>query len=229
MKGEFAAHQFLAALLAGIAAIAPTITVAQEAGSNIGTYAPDDGAYNGDEIIVTAQYRRESLQRVPLAITSVTGDSLQQSGVSDLTGLSASVPGLQLSSYSTLSPQVFIRGVGSNDDGITSEGAVGVYLDGVFVGRASSALFDLYDLERVEVLRGPQGTLYGRNTNGGAIKIETVQPGPDFHAGLELGYGRFNQRSMRGIVSGPLAQNVFVKLSARFRGQRVARAILKRG
>jgi iron complex outermembrane recepter protein len=169
------------------------------------------------EIVVTAQYRSESLQKVPLAISSVAGDDLAAAGVSDLTGLSASVPGLYLSSYSTLSPQLFVRGIGSNDDGITSEGAVGVYLDGAYVGRASSALFDLFDLERVEVLRGPQGTLYGRNTNGGAIKIETTKPSADFHAGLEAGYGNYDQKTLRGLVSGPLTDNVFAKVSGSFK------------
>ncbi len=172
-----------------------------------------------DEIVVTAQYRSENIQRVPLAISSVSGDDLAAAGVSDLTGLSANVPGLYLSSYSTLSPQLFIRGVGSNDDGITSEGAVGVYLDGVYVGRASSALFDLFDLDRVEVLRGPQGTLYGRNTNGGAIKIVTAQPGPNFNAAVEVGYGSFDQRTLRGLVSGALGDNVYAKLSGSYRGR----------
>lgn len=170
-----------------------------------------------EEIVVTAQYRSESLQRVPAAISSVSGDDLAASGVSDLTGLSASVPGLYLSSYSVLSPQVFIRGVGSNDDGITSEGAVGVYVDGVYAGRGSSALFDLFDLERVEVLRGPQGTLYGRNTNGGAIKIETSKPGSEFKAAVELGYGNFDQKTLRGLVSGPLAENIFAKVSGSYK------------
>lgn len=211
MVGMVGRHWVRAALCAGVATLAPTtVAAAQEAAS-------EEASEEVGEIIVTAQYRRESLQRVPVAVTSVTGELLQQSGVSDLTGLSASVPGLYLSSYSTLSPQVFIRGVGSNDDGITSEGAVGIYLDNVYVGRASSALFDLYDLERVEVLRGPQGTLYGRNTNGGAIKIETTQPGPDLHAGIEVGYGRFDQRSVRGLISGPLAPNVFGKLSGSYK------------
>lgn len=181
------------------------------------TVATENGAV--EEIVVTAQYRSENLQRVPLAISSVSGADLTASGIRDLTGLSASVPGLYLSSYSVLSPQLFIRGVGSNDDGITSEGAVGVYIDGVYAGRGSSALFDLFDLERVEVLRGPQGTLYGRNTNGGAIKIETTKPGPDFHAAVEAGLGNFNQRSVRGLVSGPLANNVFAKLSGSYKNR----------
>ena len=179
----------------------------------------DDNAGGIVDIVVTAQYRRENLQRIPAAISTVSGEALQSSGVSDLTGLSANVPGLYLSSYSTLSPQMFIRGVGSNDDGITSEGAVGVYVDSVYVGRASAALFDLFDLERVEVLRGPQGTLYGRNTNGGAIKIETSRPKPELQAGIEVGYGNFNQRSVRGLIGGALAENVFVKLAGGYKAR----------
>lgn len=219
MANIWAVKQTLAVAMAGSAFLVPLGSAHAQDGptqSNVAAEQPE--ASSGvDDIIVTAQYRRENLQKVAVAITSISGESLTQAGVSDLTGLSASVPGLYLSSYSTLSPQVFIRGVGSNDDGITSEGAVGVYLDNVYVGRASSALFDLFDLERVEVLRGPQGTLYGRNTNGGAIRIETMQPSADFRAGIELGYGRFDQRSIRGMIGGALADNVFGKVSGSFK------------
>ncbi|MBA4306913.1 MAG: hypothetical protein C0429_09285 [Sphingopyxis sp.] len=211
-----------AALFAGAAFVAPIGAVQaqdSEAQQEEASPSQNEETEGVADIIVTAQYRRENLQRVPLAISSISGESLQSAGVSDLTGLSAGVPGLYLSSYSTLSPQMFIRGVGSNDDGITSEGAVGVYLDSVYVGRASSALFDLFDLERVEVLRGPQGTLYGRNTNGGAIKIETTQPRPDFQAGLELGYGNFDQRSARGMIGGGLSEKAFAKLSVAYKAR----------
>lgn len=170
-----------------------------------------------EEIVVTAQFRSESLQDIPISISSVGGESLASSGVTDLTGISAQVPGLYLSSYSTISPQLYIRGVGSNDDGITAEGAVGVYLDGIYVGRASAALFDLYDIDRVEVLRGPQGTLYGRNTNGGAIRIETTKAGPETRAAVELGVGNFSQRTARGTISGPLSDTVFAKVSAAYK------------
>lgn len=170
-----------------------------------------------DDIVVTAQFRSERLQDVPVAISSLSGEDLAASGTNDLTGLSAKVPGLYLSSYSTLSPQLYIRGVGSNDDGITAEGAVGVYVDGIYVGRASSALFDLFDVERVEVLRGPQGTLYGRNTNGGAIRVETKKAGPGTSGGIELGIGNFGQKTARGMFNGALSDTVFAKIAAGYK------------
>ncbi|WP_340644811.1 TonB-dependent receptor [Phenylobacterium sp.] len=169
--------------------------------------------------MITAQHRSESLQKTPLAVTAMTAEALDTGAITELSELSGTIPGLYLSAYSTLSPQVFIRGIGSNDDGITSEGAVGVYLDGVYMGRASSAMFDLFDLDRIEVLRGPQGTLYGRNTNGGAVKIETARPGPNLKAGLEFGYGNFNQRSVRGLLSGPLTDNAFAKFSGSYKAR----------
>lgn len=172
-----------------------------------------------DEIIVTAQFRGENLQDVPVAISSVSGDSLSVSGANDLTALSAKVPGLYLSSYSTLSPQLYMRGVGSNDDGITSEGAVGVYIDGIYVGRASAALFDLYDIDRIEVLRGPQGTLYGRNTNGGAIRIETARPSSRTEAAAEIGFGNFGQHTFRGRASGGLSDSVFGKVAIGYKAR----------
>lgn len=177
-----------------------------------------DGETEGvDDIVVTAQFRSERLQDVPVAISSLSGDDLAASGANDLTGLSAKVPGLYLSSYSTLSPQLYIRGVGSNDDGITAEGAVGVYVDGIYVGRASAALFDLFDVERVEVLRGPQGTLYGRNTNGGAIRVETKKAGPGTSGAVELGIGNFGQRTARGMLNGALSDTVFAKIAAGYK------------
>ena len=199
-----------------------SLALAQGAGINEGSEqaSPETPVTeeNGvEEIVVTAQFRSESLQDVPVAISSLSGDELAASGSTDLTGLSAKVPGLYLSSYSTLSPQLYIRGVGSNDDGITAEGAVGVYVDGIYVGRASAALFDLYDIERVEVLRGPQGTLYGRNTNGGAIRVETTKAGPDTAAAVELGIGNFGQRKVRGMINGGLADNVFAKVAVGYK------------
>lgn len=188
-------------------------------GAVAGTAAAQEPAVQLDEVVITAQHRSENLQKTPLAVSAMTAETLEAGAISELSELSGTIPGLYLSAYTTLSPQVFIRGIGSNDDGITSEGAVGVYLDGVYVGRASSAMFDLFDLDRIEVLRGPQGTLYGRNTNGGAVKIETARPGPELKAGLEVGYGSFNQRSVRGLVSGPLSDNAFAKFSGSYKAR----------
>lgn len=216
-------HYLRQLLLASAAGVLPLEAVSAEAEAQPAapTESPagetDEQEEGVGEIVVTAQFRSESLQDIPISVSSIGGESLAESGATDLTGISAKVPGLYLSSYSTISPQLYIRGVGSNDDGITAEGAVGVYLDGIYVGRASAALFDLYDIERVEVLRGPQGTLYGRNTNGGAIRIETTKAGPETKAAVEVGVGNFSQRTARAMVSGPLSDTVYGKLSAAYK------------
>ncbi|MCF6214857.1 MAG: TonB-dependent receptor [Emcibacter sp.] len=170
------------------------------------SHAEEEGSFFLEEIVVTAQRRAENLSRVPIAVSAFSGDDLKKASITELSDIAGLAPGLYLSSYTTLSPQIFIRGIGSNDDGITAEGAVGVYMDDVYVGRASSAMFDLYDLERIEVLRGPQGTLYGRNTNGGAINIITKKPSDILEGGITLEYGNFDQFSAKGYVSGPLVE-----------------------
>ncbi|MBL4836126.1 MAG: TonB-dependent receptor plug domain-containing protein [Kordiimonadaceae bacterium] len=168
--------------------------------------SPDD-TWALEEVIVTAQRREESLNKVPIAVTAFSGDMLEKTSVTELTDIAGLTPGLYLSSYSTLSPQIFIRGIGSNDDGITAEGAVGVYLDDIYVGRASSALFDLFDLERLEVLKGPQGTLYGRNTNGGAINIITRKPDNETTGAFKATYGNYDALQLQGFVSAPFIED----------------------
>ncbi|MBX3702281.1 MAG: TonB-dependent receptor [Steroidobacteraceae bacterium] len=126
-------------------------------------------------ITVTARKREESLQDVPIAVTSVSGDALQTIGAQDLTAISQSVPNVTLensrATNSTLT--AFIRGVGQQDPVAGFEQGVGIYLDDVYLNRPQGAVLDVYDLDRIEVLRGPQGTLYGRNTIGGAVKYVT--------------------------------------------------------
>ena len=128
-----------------------------------------------EEIFVTARKREESLQEVPVAVTSLSGDALQAVGVEDITALSQTVPNVTLensrATNSTLT--AFIRGVGQQDPVAGFEQGVGIYLDDVYLNRPQAAVLDVYDVERVEVLRGPQGTLYGRNTIGGAVKYVT--------------------------------------------------------
>lgn len=134
-----------------------------------------------EAIVVTARKREESLQDVPIAVTSISGDALQAVGVEDITALSQSIPNVTLensrATNSTLT--AFIRGVGQQDPVAGFEQGVGIYLDDVYLNRPQAAVLDVYDVERVEVLRGPQGTLYGRNTIGGAVKYVTRAIDPD--------------------------------------------------
>ena len=126
---------------------------------------------NGDEIIVSARRRDERLIDVPVAITAYSGEALEQSGASDITAISDTTPNVTLensrATNSTLT--AFIRGVGQQDPVGGFEAGVGIYLDDVYLNRPQAAVLDIYDVERVEVLRGPQGTLYGRLMIGGAM------------------------------------------------------------
>ncbi len=134
------------------------------------------------EIVVTAQKRSENLQNTPLAISAVSSETIEQRGITDVSSLSSVAPNLVvgMTGAGTANVALFIRGVGESDTVLTADSPVGIYVDGVVLGRTSGAVFDLVDLERIEVLRGPQGTLYGRNTTGGAVNLISKKPGDKF-------------------------------------------------
>ncbi|TVS15090.1 MAG: TonB-dependent receptor [Gammaproteobacteria bacterium] len=115
--------------------------------------------------------------------------------------------------FNAVQPQIFIRGIGSTDQSASGDQSVGVFIDGVYMGRTGFVDLDFFDLDRVEVLRGPQGTLYGKNVVGGAINLITERPSETFDARLEASIGNFDRRSLRGLVSGPLAETLAGKLS----------------
>jgi len=144
-----------------------------------------------EEVIVTATKREESITEVPIAITAFTQASIERQGITDLTDIGKFVPNLNVTSFSgghTSSVNPFIRGIGLQDHLITTDPGVGVYVDGVYLGRQVGQNWSLANIERVEVLRGPQGTLYGRNSIGGAINIITRQPGDETGGRVKL-YG----------------------------------------
>jgi len=171
-----------------------------------------------EEIVVTARRRAESLQDTPIAISAVSGEQLQQRGVTDITGVTDFVPNVTLESTAPLSGSnaaafVFIRGVGQIDFSQQTEPGVGIYLDGVYLGRSVGQVTNTLDLERVEVLRGPQGTLFGRNTIGGAISLTTTKPSPYFEGFLDATVGNFDRIDVQGVVNIPLAENLFVRIN----------------
>jgi iron complex outermembrane recepter protein len=159
--------------------------------------AQDSGpaADDGDAIIVTARRREENLIDVPIAITALSGDQLTAQGASDITALAEQVPNVTLeasrATNSTLT--AFIRGVGQQDPVSGFEQGVGIYLDDVYLNRPQAAVLDIYDVQRIEVLRGPQGTLYGRNTVGGAVKYVTRRIDDEARVALRATYGSYNQ------------------------------------
>jgi iron complex outermembrane recepter protein len=161
-----------------------------------------------EEVVVTATRRAENLQDVPIAITAITSDALEARGIDNIAEASALVPNLNLTHGRDASSQatIHIRGVGQSDE--HGDPGVGIYVDGVFLARSYGALFDLYDLERVEVLRGPQGTLFGRNSIGGAISLVTKAPGNDREFSTQIGYESFDGFSFRGSASLPIVEDV---------------------
>ena len=135
-----------------------------------------------DEIIVTAQKREESIQDTPISMAAFGSEDLEQMGVVEIGNVSDYLVNVQIDkqSGSVDNYGYNIRGVGAFETNLLNDSAVGVYLDGVYISRSTSTAYDVVDLERIEVLRGPQGTLYGRNTIGGAINLITKKPSEDF-------------------------------------------------
>src|SRR5688572_6384473 len=145
--------------------------------------AQDQDAQKGlEEIVVTAQRREERLQDVPVAVTALSAEAIERRNLSEVTDLNGLAPNLQVTTAaaSHSNAQVGIRGSLEINGAITQDPTVGMYVDGVFVGKSTGQVFDMLDLERIEVLRGPQGTLYGRNTLAGAINFVTREPSGEF-------------------------------------------------
>ena len=168
-----------------------------------------------EEVIVTAQRREQTLQEVPMSVSAFTGAELAQLQADNLDSIQGAVPNLNLVQGRGYSSNVnaFIRGVGQPDALQTFDPAVGVYIDDVYIARIQGALFKLYDIERIEVLRGPQGTLYGKNTPGGAIRLITRTPGDEFEANAGLLVGDYDRWSVKGYLSAPLSEDFSIGLS----------------
>lgn len=171
-----------------------------------------------EEIIVTSRRVEERLQSTPIAVTALSGETLEQRRMTDVRDLAAAVPNLVLQTSGANGgsqvPAVFIRGLGQADVVLTADPAVGIYIDGVYVARNSGNIFNLLDLERVEVLRGPQGTLFGKNTIGGAISLISAKPGPDFDLSAEVTTGNYSRRGGKISVNAPVTDRLFFKAAA---------------
>ena len=177
-----------------------------------------------DEIVVTAQFREQRLQDVPISISAVNGEQLAQRSVANLTDVARSVPNVEMqqgnSGYGSNTNQAYIRGLGQADFLATFEPRVGFYIDDVYFATTFGAVFDVLDLERVEVLRGPQGTLFGRNSVGGAIRIISRKPRGDNSGYVEATYGSLNRYQVRGAVDLGLVKDVLaLRLTGSARGQ----------
>jgi iron complex outermembrane recepter protein len=200
------------ALLASVALLSATPAFAQDS-ETAGQTAP--AIAQGEEIIVTARRREESLIDVPIAVTAISGAQLEAAGAIDITDIANSAPNvtLEVSRGTNNTLSAFIRGVGQQDPVAGFEAGVGLYLDDVYLNRPQAAVLDIYDVERIEVLRGPQGTLYGRNTIGGAVKYVTKRIGDDPALQLRGTYGSYNQADLVVSASAPIG-NTGLKLGA---------------
>jgi len=174
--------------------------------------AVTDEAVGSAEIVVTAQRREESLRDVPISITALSGDTLTNAGIQDTERLSTLTPGLLV--QRSVVGKISIRGVGNENYTISGDPGVAVHSDGIYVARAAAGLFDLYDVGRVEVLRGPQGTLYGRNATGGVINVIPNVPDDEFAGRASVEYGNFDAFRVEGMINAPLSDMVGVRISA---------------
>ncbi|MBW7930508.1 MAG: TonB-dependent receptor [Gammaproteobacteria bacterium] len=171
-----------------------------------------------EEITVTARKREEDLQSTPLSISAFSGESLEFRGVDRVDGIADFTPNLSFGNSPTFggagnSAAIYIRGIGQKEFVPTVDPGVGLYVDGVYIGRSVGGILDLIDIERVEVLRGPQGTLFGRNTIGGAISITTRKPGDVLAGRASATYGTDDRIDLVGSIDVPLADNLFSSFS----------------
>jgi len=189
------------------------------AGASAPALAGED-AIGIEEIVVTAQKRAQNLQRTPISITAFTAENLAARGLTNIGEIGDFTPNMEFDftapiSGSSNASSIFIRGIGQTDFLLTTDPGVGLYLDGVYVSRSIGGVLDLLDLERVEVLRGPQGTLFGRNTIGGAISLITKKPADEFSGSGEITMGRYSRLDVRASVNFVIAKDVlFARLSA---------------
>jgi iron complex outermembrane receptor protein len=166
-----------------------------------------------EEVVVTAQRREESLQEVPIAITAISGEVLREDGVVTLHDISEKIPNLIFSAFSVGQPEIAIRGIGTKEDGAAASDSTVVSVDDIYIAARTAQVFDIFDLERIEVLRGPQGTLYGKNSIGGSINFVTAKPTADTLIRLAQTVGDFGRFDTGGLISGGLSENLAGKFS----------------
>lgn len=213
---DFHAFSRMAALTAVL--LSSSAVFAQEASST-------EDQTGIEDIVVTARKTEERLQDVPIAISAFSGEALEQRGSASVSDISTSVPNVSISPIapvggSTTAAVFFIRGVGQTDFAPTTDPGVGLYVDGVYVARSVGSLLDLVDVDRVEVLRGPQGTLFGKNTIGGAISITSREPGQDFVGQISLKTGSFRRMEGQMSASGPVSDTLSAGFAVQYRNSR---------
>lgn len=197
-----------ATLFAGVAAAgltAPTMVMAQDADDGL----EEDEALGSNIIVVTASKRETTLQETPISVSVTSGETLENAQIRDVLDLQTVTPSLRVSQLQTSSASTFIiRGFGNGDNNFGIEPSVGVFIDGVFRSRSAAALSDLPNVQRIEVLNGPQSTLFGKNASAGVISVVTREPQFEFGGSVEASYGNFNNILIKGDVTGPLSETI---------------------
>jgi len=211
-----------AALTAGLMATVAIPAHAQDMSAQETEQATEDEDVGIGTIIVTAERTANSIQETPISVTAISGEQLEATGAIVINDLAATVPNLT----STTGPQgsadanFFIRGVGQFDFIVTNDPGVGLYVDGVYLGRTVGAMLDAGDVERIEVLRGPQGTLFGRNTLGGAVSVVTKQPDPGVFSGEVQGtYGSRDRVDLDASLNVPIGETSAARVYGFYRQQ----------
>lgn len=208
MQSNFtgAAGTYRFALLAGAATFAlamPGAAFAQDA------QPAEPQLEASNVIIVTASKREQTLQETPISVSVTSGETIERAQIRDVLDLQTVVPSLRVSQLQTSSATTFIiRGFGNGDNNFGIEPSVGVFIDGVFRSRSASALSDLNMIQRIEVLNGPQSTLFGKNASAGVISVVTKEPQYEFGGQVEAVYGNYNTVNLRGELTGPISENI---------------------
>ena len=193
------------------------VTAASVSTTSLPVLAQSSGAIL-EEIVVTARKREESLQDTPLAVTAFGAADLEQRNIGGISEISRYTPNIQFDNVASESggggsSQISIRGIGQTDYVLTVEPGVGLYMDGVYIGKSVGSLIDNVDIERVEVLRGPQGTLFGKNTIGGAVSVISKRPSEEFEASVDLTTGSFERLDVKTYISGPVHERLRLSFS----------------
>ena len=181
--------------------------------------AQDDGAEQTrtlQTVTVTAQQREQNVQDVPITVQVLTPDSLEALAADNIGDIDSFVPGLEVDDSSPTQPSYKIRGISTSDFGVGTDPAVGIYVDGVYAARSGASLLAFNDVERIEVIKGPQGTLFGRNSAAGAVSITTRKPSNEFEAELGLRFGEFDKRRVEGLLNVPLSDALALRVNGVF-------------
>lgn len=177
--------------------------------------AAEEEIGDGNEIVVTATKREQTLQDVPVAVSVTTAETIERAQIRDIRDLATLVPSLRVGErQNSANTNFFIRGFGNGANNAGIEPSVGVFVDGVYRSRSAAQITDLPDVQRIEVLRGPQSTLFGKNASAGVISIVTAKPKFTFGGNSEISYGNYDALVMKGVITGPLSDTVAASLAA---------------